>query len=304
MSKAVFIASSHSAWKDQHGERYHFPRRSYLSLVEHTIGDWVVFYEGRRGGDRGYYATQRVLGIEPDPADSDHAYAILDRGTLLDFETNVPRVRADGSRHESTLPPMGGNNTSAVRLISEDDFAEIIRAGFRPVTTPDALPRDGTYPQAESHTWQLLDGDELASTDAGLLDERTRVLTSRAFRDQSFARNVKAAYHSRCAVSGLELRNGGGRPEVEAAHIIPVAANGPDTVRNGLALSGTVHWMFDRGLISIDVDHSILIAEGSVATEAAERLITPSRKLLVPDDVGSHPHPSYLAWHREKCFKR
>ncbi len=28
-----------------------------------------------------------------------------------------------------------------------------------------------------------------------------------------------------------------------------VEANGPDIVRNGLALSGTAHWIFDRGLI-------------------------------------------------------
>jgi hypothetical protein len=52
-----------------------------------------------------------------------------------------------------------------------------------------------------------------------------------------------------CAVTGLCLLNGGGRPEVQAAHIRAVEANGPDTVRNGLALTATVHWMFDRGLI-------------------------------------------------------
>ncbi|MEO1919427.1 MAG: HNH endonuclease [Paracoccaceae bacterium] len=74
---------------------------------------------------------------------------------------------------------------------------------------------------------------------------------SRKYRDPSFARQVKAAYRGRCAISGFELRNGGGRPEVEATHIRPVAKEGPDTVRNGLALSGTLYWMFDRGLISV-----------------------------------------------------
>lgn len=46
MAKAVFIASSHSGYLDRPGEVYHFPN-SYLSRVERTIGDWVVFFEGR-----------------------------------------------------------------------------------------------------------------------------------------------------------------------------------------------------------------------------------------------------------------
>jgi hypothetical protein len=37
----------------------------------------------------------------------------------------------------------------------------------------------------------------------------------------------------------LQIINGGGRTEVQAAHIRPVAAGGSDSVRNGLALSGT-----------------------------------------------------------------
>jgi hypothetical protein len=71
----------------------------------------------------------------------------------------------------------------------------------------------------------------------------------RPFRDEAFRRHVREAYGNTCAVTGLCLLNGGGRPEVQAAHIRAVEANGPDTVRNGLVLTATVHWMFDRGLI-------------------------------------------------------
>ncbi len=65
-------------------------------------------------------------------------------------------------------------------------------------------------------------------------------------------------------MTGLKIINGGGRTEVQAAHIRPVPDRGPDSVRNGLALSGTVHWMFDRGLISIDDDYSLIVAERGV----------------------------------------
>src|SRR3546814_5241197 len=48
--------------------------------------------------------------------------------------------------------------------------------------------------------------------------------------------------------------------EVDAAHIRPVEANGPDILTNGIALSGTAHWMFDRGLISFSDDFDIMVS--------------------------------------------
>lgn len=291
MVKAVCIASSHSAYKDRPGEWYHFPN-SYLSRVARTVGDWVIFYEGRAGGSRGYYAVQRVDRIVADPEDASHSYALLDRSTELSFERNVPRTRANGTPYETGLPASGGNNASAVRLISESDFAAIIAEGLRSDPVPDALPREGA---------------PIGFSDPGpepfLGPDREMILTSRAFRDQSFARQVRRAYAGRCAMSGLELRNGGGRPEVEAAHILPVEERGPDTVRNGLALSGTIHWMFDRGLVSVDGDNALLIARGSIAAEVAARLFVPDRRLIVPSDPSLRPHPDYLDWHRQHRFK-
>jgi putative restriction endonuclease len=34
-----------------------------------------------------------------------------------------------------------------------------------------------------------------------------------------------------------------------------------------------------------------------------EAIINPSRKALVPSRVGLRPHPAFLGWHREHCFK-
>lgn len=295
MAKAVFIQSSHSPYDDQPGEKYHFPKRSYLRKVEKTVGDWVVFYEGRSGGGRGYFAVQRVERIEDDPSDPSHAYAILDRGTAFTFETPVPRWRADDTPYETGLPKFGGYNTQAVRLISEADFDAILLDGFEAALHPDRLPRVGAIEETPEGFAEAAEPFEFES--------RRSVLVSRKFRDRSFAKQVKFAYCGTCALSGLQLRNGGGRPEVEAAHIIPVEENGPDVVHNGMALSGTLHWMFDRGLVSVDADHSILIANGSVAAETASRLIVPDGKLLVPKVANLHPHPGFLRWHRENRFK-
>ena len=294
MVKAVFIASSHSGYQDRPGEVYHFPN-AYLSRVAQTVGDWVIFFEGRRGGSRGYYAVQRVARVVPDVADATHSFAELDRGSELSFETSVGRLRHDGEPWETGLPLVRGSNTSAVRLISDGDFGAIVAEGLREGDATEALPREGDLAGfAEAAEPFRMPGDG---------DGRAMVLSSRAFRDRSFARQVKRAYGARCAMSGLELRNGGGRPEVEAAHILPVEENGPDTVRNGLALSGTLHWMFDRGLLAVDRNGAILTAAGSIASEVADRLLTPDRRLIVPVVAALQPHPGYLNWHRTHRFK-
>lgn len=82
---------------------------------------------------------------------------------------------------------------------------------------------------------------------------------------------------------------------MEAAHIVPVASSGPDVVQNGLALSGTVHWMFDRGLLAVDEDHSVLVAESHVEDDLARRLIHPGRELIVPGDPALHPIRGFCA---------
>jgi len=98
------------------------------------------------------------------------------------------------------------------------------------------------------------------------------------------------------------LINGGGRPEVQAAHIQPVASKGPDSVRNGLALSGTVHWMFDRGLISVGDDFKILVAKNHVPEDAA-RLLNQNGMINLPQDRTFYPNAHYLKFHRDVVFK-
>ena len=127
-------------------------------------------------------------------------------------------------------------------------------------------------------------------------------LLRRSYRDIAFRRKVRDAYDYRCAISGLRLRNGGGRPEVQAAHIRPVEHGGSDSVRNGLALSGTLHWMFDRGLISVAEDCSILVSRNKVPADVVDRLLLPGGKLIPPPDPTDAPHPENLRWHRENIF--
>ena len=91
---------------------------------------------------------------------------------------------------------------------------------------------------------------------------------------------------------------------MEAAHICPVAENGPDIVTNGIALSGTFHWMFDRGLIGLDDDLTILLSRHLNDVDGVRALINETGHALPAKRVMERPHPVYLRWHREHCFKQ
>ena len=104
-------------------------------------------------------------------------------------------------------------------------------------------------------------------------------------------------------MSGRTLTNGGGRSEVQAAHIRPVKGAGDDTVRNGLALPGTLHWVFDRGLVSVTEDReTILVSRNKVPQDVVARLLAPGGRLLRPRDPRDAPQPAYIRWHRENVF--
>jgi len=112
-----------------------------------------------------------------------------------------------------------------------------------------------------------------------------------------------ACFADWCAITGLKFVNGGGRAEVQAAHIKPVEHDGPDIITNGLALSGTAHWMFDRGLISLSDDLDVLVSRHVNDVDSVWGLVNKTRRAAAPSSPTHRPHPSYLAWHRANCFK-
>lgn len=294
MGKLVLLHKADSIYEDQPDAVYDFPK-TYLKAVREGVGDWVIYYEPVKAGPHGYFAVAKVQAVVPKPGQTGRFLARIAPGSYLPFDRDVPRLVA-GRPLEAALtspdggPKSGGAQQLAVRRLPEVDFARIIGLG---------LPGDLIEQEAVRYDQERPEIDEGAAPFERPIIER---LTSRAYRDVAFRRNVRSAYDYRCAMSGLRLRNGGGRPEVQAAHIRPVEKQGSDSVRNGLALSGTLHWMFDRGLLSVAEDLTILISRNKVPSETVDRLIVPGGKLRRPADPRDWPHPDNLRWHRENVF--
>ena len=252
------------------------------------MGALVLLYEPRRGGRTSQSQTggrsaftglSYIDRLTDDPEDPTRGYAEL-RHTL-DFNVIVPvgHSRVSGTALQS-----------AVTSIGFEEASRIVAVGL---AVPDNLSR-------EVARQGLTDVAEL-------IDVATRpileVVTNRRVRDASFRfRVVERAYNGVCALSGIAMTNGHGRAETDAAHIRPVANDGPDTVRNGIALMKSLHWAFDRGFLSLSDDGDILHVERGLDPSVVALLRT-DRRALLPAEDDERPHPSFLGWHREHVFK-
>jgi putative restriction endonuclease len=299
MAFGIFIHRSDSIYDDIPSERYQFPKQ-YLSRAQQCEGDWIVYLEPSKVKEtKGYFAVAKVQEIIPDPRKQDMFLAVIEPGTYLDFGDPVSFRDENSIIERGLLNDQGkisGRAQAAVRTLSAEDFARIVERGLG--RDEDILPRVGDTMQLPGfHDAQTLFQHMPAR-------ERVNQLTNRAVRDRNFRKNVLRAYGERCAITGLRLINGGGRAEVEAAHIRPVEHDGPDIVSNGLALSGTAHWMFDRGLVGLADDLTILVSRQSNDIEAVTSMINSSGKILVPDRLANRPRTEFVTWHRENCFKQ
>lgn len=297
MTKAVFTTKVNPTYDDLPEVKYHFPK-TYLRVAESVVGDWIVYYEPRRtsgnlesrGGRMSYFATARVKTVEKDEARAGHFYAYV--SDYLEFDRAVP-FREGNHYYESGLQrPDGKTNKGAfgrsVRYISDKEYELILRMGFSTLLFDAVRPSE--------------DQDAVHEDNVLIVDRRiSERVVRRPFRDAAFSRQVKEAYGHTCAFTGIQMRNGGGRSEVQAAHIRPVKDQGPDSIRNGIALSGTVHWMFDRGLISLDEDYSILVAQQRIPG-AIMSMFNSDGRLRLPSIRSQSPHPQFVRYHRDNVY--
>jgi putative restriction endonuclease len=271
--KCVFATDSRSA--DEPDRFYRFAPR-WLEVAARAVGQWIVYRQPPAAGPRGYHAVARVEQIVRDPADPEALLALIVPGSYLEFGRDVPGP-ADGD--------------DPVRPISDEAFDRVLALGL--IEEDELLPREEALDVPE----RVHDPQEQEPYVGPV--PREMVLTSRKVRDRQFRKRVLDAYENRCAFTGMRLINGGGRAEVQAAHIMSVKADGPDTEVNGIALSGTVHWMFDRGLISLSDAGDILLSGEIGDVASVEKLIYPDRLARLPASESLQPHRRYLAWHRE-----
>lgn len=145
--------------------------------------------------------------------------------------------------------------------------------------------------------------------------ERTERLISLVERDARFRASVLDAYDSRCAITGLTVEPQ--RPDrvtsiIEAAHLRPVSHNGADVVPNGMAMTPTLHRLYDEGFFTMRYEG------GSLVVVTSPRLVqsmlrSPTTDFVLPLETGRparlpgihalRPDPDFLRYHESRIFK-
>lgn len=309
---AVVLESSLGSQYEDSPSAYEFPSQ-YLGQFPAPWIDpvYAVLYEPRGDDGRGrmkYVAWAQISG-PPTPSGRTTAagrplYLVHYTAPAVAFDNPVPR-EIFGEPVETWLAgrPRGrARNVAtfgrAIRTLIDGDFQRILTLGGAAIL--EATP----YPIGEDHATPLT-----------VVRERSEILVSILRRNAQFRRVVISAYEERCAVSGFGLGQiplSKATGLLDAAHIRPVAHDGPDALSNGLPLTPTLHRLFDAGLFT--VAYAGGVPEVRVSPRLEQSMITSPDKsfrlelrnglqLALPRETSSRPNRDQLRFHQRRVFQ-
>ncbi|QIM73510.1 HNH endonuclease [Bordetella trematum] len=106
-----------------------------------------------------------------------------------------------------------------------------------------------------------------------------------------FRKALLNAYERRCAVTGCTTED-----VLEAAHIIAYKGNSTNRCDNGLLLRADIHTLFDLGLLWINREMKVEIANALQQTEYGK---LQGKVMCLPTDTALQPHPKHLERHAQ-----
>jgi putative restriction endonuclease len=117
-----------------------------------------------------------------------------------------------------------------------------------------------------------------------------------------FKREIPKIYNHTCAVSGLRISAVANVSMVDACHIVPFSEGYDDTLTNGIALCPNLHRAFDKGLISISDDYTILTNKNFVENQKSIFNISQfaGKQIFLPYAEELYPDLGNIAVHRKK----
>jgi putative restriction endonuclease len=117
-----------------------------------------------------------------------------------------------------------------------------------------------------------------------------------------FKREIPKIYNHTCAISGLRISAVANVSMVDACHIVPFSEGYDDTLTNGIALCPNLHRAFDRGLISISDDYTILVNKNFVENQRSAFNISQfaGKQVFLPFAEDLFPSLANIAIHRKK----
>lgn len=290
-------------------EEYRFPAR-YLSLfapLGRGLPIFALIYEPQ-GGDRHLRGRMAYVGwalLKTSPEETERVngqrrWRVSYAEPYRQFPSPVPRSLG-GITLESALRAGSHSQVgNAVRAIPQREAQIVLELAYGGQYWPE-IPYDSV--------------DVTAPEPEVVARERVDRLVTAIQRDARFADDVVSAYDGACAISGFSTGSTVPRRTfglIDAAHIRPVKDSGPDVPSNGLALTPTLHRLFDARLFSLEGPADRLVVVRSRHLD--ERMIcspdgrfvfslengTPIRAPMLP---GARPNGDMVSWHRSRLLE-
>lgn len=127
------------------------------------------------------------------------------------------------------------------------------------------------------------------------------VKSMRKARKKAFRNKLMSLYGYRCAFSGRKFVSPISPTIVglDAAHVVPVHANGTDHPANGIPLTKDIHWAFDKGLIGVGENRRIVVPQNVGELDGNEFLQSlDGAKILEAGNQRLRVSEEALEWHR------
>ncbi len=233
---------------------------------------------GSTGSGKSVLMQNIILGIACTNTPEQARIVLIDPKLGVDSDGFWTPLDADGKVSAS-------RETAALAQL-DPTFLECAEdAGFRELARRTLIARY-FEPNERAELYRLC-GLEVAPDDLVTADA-ARFLRSdqdESKRDAKFSVRVLPAYDFTCALTRYRMIAIDGSTPLDAAHIQQFKRGGPCEPSNGIALSKTAHWLFDRGFWSITDDYRVVVKSGAFEEAGeASQLLKPhaGRKIMLP----------------------
>lgn len=256
-----------------------------VPIAQAAVRDWVIIYRPRRIFPRdttGFYLWGGTAGT-PRSASAPFRVRPVFRD-YYPFDEPVPAYSSQ-SVFERGFNEINRRSIAqrTARVLQDSEFAAILEAGLDgPVA--DEAPLQG-----------------LAESQVPFVRERRHRFAEVAVRSALLRAKTLGAYHGRCCITGLRIRDRFGKPEAEVSHWMAVRNGGSDGLANVSLVCRSVHWMIESGELTLTDDYRILVQPGLrwLLNRLNRRGVA-----FMPRDPSKRPMPEFLRYHREHVFGR
>lgn len=122
-------------------------------------------------------------------------------------------------------------------------------------------------------------------------------------RGGMFKKTIPKIYDFTCCVTGMQIHSSRNIQMIDACHIYPFSISNDDTVRNGIALSPTLHRAFDRGLITINSNFIVRVSPTIQENGSSFTLSQfEGKQIILPEKEKWFPSLEALSWHNKEVF--